>query len=243
MVPIDFLLDGAKKHRERFGRPLVTLSYAQSMDGCITTRRGRPLALSGSESLAVTHRLRAAHNAVLVGIGTVISDNPQLNVRLVDGEDPQPVVLDSRLRFPLNSCLLSDASLPPWIITTPRAGMEKQRMLETAGARVLHMPAEANGWVDLNSSLKALAALGINSLMVEGGARVITSFFSRGLVDRLVLTLAPIVLGGLRAVESPLFLVNNTVPDMAHLPRFYDMGYEKSGTDLVVWATLAWGAE
>ncbi|HEX9595492.1 MAG TPA: RibD family protein, partial [Anaerolineales bacterium] len=84
-------------------RPTVTLSYAQSLDGSIALHRGEPLTLSGPESMAMTHRLRAAHDAILVGIGTVISDDPQLNVRLVEGRNPQVVVLDSRLRLPLTA--------------------------------------------------------------------------------------------------------------------------------------------
>ncbi|MFH1382937.1 MAG: RibD family protein [Chloroflexota bacterium] len=243
MVPIDLLLAGAKRHRQSFGRPLVTLSYAQSLDGSIAACRGSRLPLSGSESLVLTHRLRAAHSAVLVGIGTVLADNPRLNVRLVDGKDPQPIILDSRLRFPLDAELIRSESLPPWIITTPQADEAKQHVLEAAGARVLRMPAEANGWVNLGALLKALAASGINSLMVEGGARVITSFLRRRLVDRLLLTIAPKILGGLHAVETPLFPTADNAPDPAHLPRFQNLGYEQSGADMVVWAALEWEAE
>ncbi|MFH1381653.1 MAG: RibD family protein [Chloroflexota bacterium] len=243
VIPIDLLLADAKRHRERFGRPLVTLSYAQSLDGSIAACRGSPLSLSGSESMILTHRLRAAHGAVLVGIGTVLADNPRLNVRLVDGSDPQPIILDSRLRFPLDSSLLSNESLSPWIITTPHALRERQYILEAVGARVLHMPSEANGWVDLNALLKALAASGISSLMVEGGARVITSFLHRRLVDRLVLTITPTIVGGLHAVEAPLFSGSDSMSNIAHSPRLQDLGYEQSGADIVIWATLAWEAE
>ena len=104
MIPIldqvSECLRSAPAHRRRTGRPFVTLSYAQSLDGSIADRPGRPLALSGPQAMALTHGLRAAHEAILVGIGTVLADNPRLNVRLVDGPDPQPMVVDSRLRFP-----------------------------------------------------------------------------------------------------------------------------------------------
>ncbi len=89
------VLVAAAEHRRRTGRPLVTLSYAQSLDGSIADRPGRPLSLSGSQSLTLTHGLRASHDAILVGIGTVLADNPRLNVRLVTGESPQPVIVDS----------------------------------------------------------------------------------------------------------------------------------------------------
>ena len=114
MVPFEQLVAGAQEHRCRLGRPLVTLSYAQSLDGCIAARAGERLALSGPESMQLTHQFRAAHNAILVGIGTVLADNPRLTVRLVQGQDPQPVVLDSHLRIPLEASLLHN-SRRPWI--------------------------------------------------------------------------------------------------------------------------------
>ncbi len=104
-------------HLNRPGRPLVTLSYAQDLDGSIAKRRGEPTSISGPESLEFTHRLRAAHDAILVGIGTVISDDPQLNVRFAKGNDPQIVVLDSQLRLPLQSKLLEN-SKKAWVHLT-----------------------------------------------------------------------------------------------------------------------------
>ena len=100
MEQIEVLLRGASDYHQSVGRPFVTLSYAQSLDGCIAAKRGQPLALSGPQSLTLTHQLRSAHDAIMVGIGTLLADNPRLTVRLVEGRDPQPVVLDSRLRFP-----------------------------------------------------------------------------------------------------------------------------------------------
>ena len=239
MVPIDVLLTKAREHRQSIGRPLVTLSYAQSLDGSIAARRGSPLALSGSESLVLTHKLRAAHDAILVGIGTVLADKPRLNTRLVEGKSPQPVVLDSHLRFPLDVDLLRNRQLPPWVVTTECAAREKQKILEAAGARVLRVPPDTNDQVDLNALLELLADFGINSLMVEGGARVITSFLSERLVDQIVLTLTPVLVGGLRAVEGLLLLDGEGVPNAAHFPRVRILGYKELGTDLVVWGTLA----
>ena len=93
-------------------RPSVTLTYAQSLDGSITTQRGKPTAISGKESLLLTHQLRATHDAILVGIGTILADNPRLNVRLAVGPHPQPVILDSQLRFPLDAKLLQNKCSP-----------------------------------------------------------------------------------------------------------------------------------
>lgn len=240
MISIDLFLADARGHRQRVGRPLVTLSYAQSLDGSIAVCRGNPLALSGPESLLVTHKLRAAHDAILVGIGTVLADKPHLNVRLVEGENPQPVVMDSHLRFPLDANLLRNRQLPPWIVTTESADRERQAVLEAAGARVLRMPSDFNSRVNLKALLERLATLGINSLMVEGGARVITSFLAGRLVDQLVLTITPVIVGGLHAVESLLLPDGVDVSNLAHFPKVRNLEYERLGADLMVWATLAW---
>src|SRR5512145_1236608 len=137
MVPIEAWMGEAEAHRRRVGRPLVTLSYAQSLDGCLTIQRGFPQALSGQASLALTHELRSAHDALLVGIGTVLADNPRLTVRLVEGKNPQPIVADSRLRLPLSANLLCQHPLSPWIATGEQADAGRQKVLEAAGARVL----------------------------------------------------------------------------------------------------------
>ena len=131
---IEPVLEVAAAHRQRTGRPFVTLSYAQSLDGCISARPGVALALSGRQSLKLTHKLRAEHDAILVGIGTVLSDNPRLNVRLVDGDNPRPIVVDSRLRLPLDCNLLTQESGRPWIATIEKPDKKRSIALEAAGA-------------------------------------------------------------------------------------------------------------
>jgi GTP cyclohydrolase II len=235
MEQVEARLTGAAGHRRRTNRPFVTLSYAQSLDGCIAVRPGQPLALSGPQSLTLTHQLRAAHDAILVGIGTVLADNPRLTVRLVAGKNPQPVVVDSWLRFPLDANLLQDHSLSPWIACGEQADKDRQRMLERAGARVLRLPTRANGQVHLAPLLEQLGELGLNSLMVEGGAGIITSFLSERLVDFLVLTVALTLVGGLHAVDD----LGGSDP--AHFPRLRHPGSEWLGEDLILWGDLAWG--
>jgi len=116
MVPIDDWLAGAQEHVRKHHRPLITLSYAQSLDGSISANRGSPTAISGPQAMRLTHELRAAHDAILVGIGTILADNPHLTVRLVAGKNPQPVVLDSNLRFPPGANLIQE-KIHPWIAT------------------------------------------------------------------------------------------------------------------------------
>src|SRR5205823_12555295 len=117
---------GAAEQHRHSSRPFVTLSYAQSVDGSIAARPGQPLALSGALSMTLTHQLRAAHDAILVGIGTVLADNPRLSVRLVEGKDPQPIVADSRLRLPLSANLLYQHPLSPWIASGDQADVGRQ---------------------------------------------------------------------------------------------------------------------
>ena len=210
------------------GEPFVTLTYAQSLDGSISAHRGSALALSSPHSLAMTHALRAAHDALVVGIETVLGDDPSLTVRLVEGDDPVPVVLDSHLRTPHSARLLRDRLVRPLIATTAGANAARQRALEEAGARVERFPADGEGRVDLAAVLAHLAGAGVRSVMVEGGARVITSFLSRRLVDRVVLTIAPLFVGGLNAVES-LMRLNDF-----GFPALRDVRSRMVGPDFVV---------
>ena len=208
-------------------RPWVTLSYAQSLDGALTHRRGAPMALSGPESLRLTHALRAAHEGILVGVDTVLADDPQLTVRLVEGPQPQPIVLDSRLRFPTRARLLAHPR-GVWIATTPQRDTGRDRALEVRGARLLVMDADEAGRVDLRALLAALHREGIASLMVEGGARVLTSFLQQGLADAVVVTVCPYYLGGPRTPEAPL-------PQPL---RLRETVCQVLGEDVVIWGRL-----
>jgi 3,4-dihydroxy 2-butanone 4-phosphate synthase/GTP cyclohydrolase II len=234
---VSHFLKDAEAKRLAIGRPLVTLTYAQSLDGSIAARPGRPLALSGPQSQAFTHSLRAAHDAILVGIGTVLADNPRLSVRLVPGANPQPVVLDSRLRFPLYAHLLRQNGQPPWIATSQQADPERREVLTKAGARILPLPTGPEGWIDLAALLTRLGDLGIKTLMVEGGAQIITSFLAARLVDQIVITIAPLLVGGLRVVD--LF----SLPHPFAYPRLCRLTSEHLGDDLVLRGDPEWLAD
>lgn len=214
-------------------RPYVTLSYAQSIDGSIACRPGKPLALSCKEALAFTHGLRSIHDGILVGIGTILSDNPLLTVRHVNGNSPQPIVVDGRLRFPLDARLLRNHSKMPWIATVEEQDAERERTLMKFGVKVLHVPCAPDGLIDLTNLLAQLREMNIESLIVEGGAQIITSFLKHHLVDQLVLTMAPVYIGGVQAVW-PLQL-NLTNP-----PRLENMDCEMCGSDLVLRADIVW---
>lgn len=236
MFPIEGYLAEADSLREKTGRPLVTLSYAQSLDGSLTDQRGRPLRLSGEASMQLTHRLRAAHDAVLVGIGTLLADDPRLTVRLVDGPQPQPVILDSRLRTPPQALVFQHPILP-LIATCHDASPVARLALEDAGARILTLPPDRNGQVNLEALLVELASIGINRLMVEGGAAVITSFLSARLADLLVLTLAPVYVGGLHAPETLVALDGHSDP---RWPRLTDHGVQTLEGDIIIWGRISY---
>jgi len=215
--------------------PVVTVTWAQSASGAIAAASGRPLLLSGPESMLLTHRLRAAHDAILVGIQTVIADDPLLSARLppepVPHPQPQPVVLDSRLRFPLSARLLAREDRIPWIFACSGAETvepgstgadEKALALEQKGARIFRVR-RGPGGLDLYPVLQALGAEGIRSLMVEGGARVLRAFITAGFADQVVLTTSPSAVTGLQGPGLPGLVRSVT---------------ERLGADSVTWGTL-----
>jgi len=217
----------------REGLPWVTLSYAQSLDGSIAAKPGKRFQLSNPHSQTLTHQLRSLHDAVLVGINTVLADDPRLTVRLVKGKNPRPVVLDGRLRLPLGSKLLRAPCVPPIIATTVKASSLREKRLQKVGAQVIRLRSRRNGLLDLRMLLTHLAQLGIRSLMVEGGARVITDFLTLQLVDQMVVTVSPLVLGGMNAVTQLVPLLHSRVRS-----RLTNVQYHLFAGDLVVYADV-----
>jgi len=219
---------------DRPERPFVTVSYAQSIDGSIATRRRRPLPISGPGTMRMTHGLRALHDGILVGIETVLADDPQLSVRLVDGPHPQPVVLDTRLRTPLEARLLQGLAGRPWLVGAAENPQDKVTAMTAAGADVLPCRREAHdNRLDLTQTMRILHQRGIRRLMVEGGARVITSFIRARLVDLFIITIAPKLVGGLQVLTAP---PNGSEAPMALTAIHYD----RLEDDLVLWARPDW---
>jgi 5-amino-6-(5-phosphoribosylamino)uracil reductase/diaminohydroxyphosphoribosylaminopyrimidine deaminase/5-amino-6-(5-phosphoribosylamino)uracil reductase len=177
-------------------RPAVTLSYAQTLDGRSATATGSSQWISGPESLRFTHALRAAHDAIMVGVGTLLADDPRLTVRLAPGRDPLRVIADSALRTPPSAAVLRDGAARGTILAhTASAPAGRRAALAQAGAALLELPEAPGGGVDLPALLAALAERGVGSLMVEGGARLVTAMLRGRLADRLAITVAPKILG------------------------------------------------
>lgn len=179
-------------------RPEVTLHFAQTLDGHID----RPAAperavISNAQGFTDAHRARASHDAVLVGIGTVLRDDPKLRVSRVAGKSPHRVVLDSRLRTPSTARILDRVADEQVLIIGCRAHCADARLraLEARGAVVILVDAEAEGGVKLTQALALLKAQGVQRLLVEGGAQIIASFLAAKVVDHVQVEVAPRFLG------------------------------------------------
>lgn len=179
--------------RPRPARPYVVVKYAQSLDGRIATSVGDSKWISGEPERRVSHALRAACDAVLVGAGTVRADDPLLTVRLVPGNSPRRVTLDSGLTLPA-SARIFDGSVPTIVLTGPAASRRRAAALARRGVEVRAVRLGPRG-LDLGQALAALRGLGVQSMLVEGGATVITSLLAERLADRVIVSIAPIILG------------------------------------------------
>lgn len=191
------------KHRET-GLPLVTVKFAQTLDGKMATVTGDSKWISNSSSLRFAHKLRSIHAAVLVGVDTIIRDDPALTVRLVEGNSPLRVVADSRLRIPLDSKVVGKRLAPSTVIaTTSLSDPRKTNRIVSAGAEVWRIRKDSSDRVDLRRLLVKLGKIDIGSVLVEGGSRLLTSFLKRKLADCLVVVTAPKMVGkGLEPVGS-----------------------------------------
>ncbi|KAF0118734.1 MAG: diaminohydroxyphosphoribosylaminopyrimidine deaminase [Rhodospirillaceae bacterium] len=207
-------------------RPLVTLKLATTLDGRIATRTGESRWITGAAARAQAHRLRGEHDAIMVGIGTVLVDDPNLTCRLPGLADHSPVrvVVDSRLRLSPRAKTCNGAA-PTWVLCTEGAAAHgpEAAALVTRGVEILPLPADHDGRPPLPALLAALAARGLTRLLVEGGGQLAAALLRHGLVDRLVWFQAPKIIGGDgvpavaalgldRLADGPLFRRTETVP-------------------------------
>ena len=180
-------------------RPFITLKYAMTLDGKIATASGDSKWITGEAARTMAHRLRKQHDAVLVGIGTVLADDPELTTRMVAGKNPVRVVLDSRLRISLMATVLNSAA-ETIIFTSEEADEVKSEALGALpNVEVVRLPA-TKGRLPVAQVVAALAERGITSLLVEGGSAVLGAFYDAGLADRVYAFIAPKLIGGANAL-------------------------------------------
>jgi diaminohydroxyphosphoribosylaminopyrimidine deaminase/5-amino-6-(5-phosphoribosylamino)uracil reductase len=210
----------------------LALKLAVSLDGRIATRTGASKWITCQESRARVHTLRHEHDAVLVGINTVMTDDPRLTVRDVPGRNPIRVVLDSTLRLPMNSQLVSSAAeVPTCVVTTADASRAVAENLESAGLSVIRVPATAEGRCDMRIALQELAAREVVTVLCEGGAELGGSLLASGLADELHVFVAPVLLGP-RGRAAAVDWAGPETP--AEAPRIESPQWELCGTDAYV---------
>jgi diaminohydroxyphosphoribosylaminopyrimidine deaminase/5-amino-6-(5-phosphoribosylamino)uracil reductase len=226
-----------RKHA-RTGRPWVLFKSAMTLDGKVATHSGDSKWISGEESRRLAHRLRASVDAVAVGVGTALADDPLLTAR-VEGVHRQPrrVVFDSTARLPLDSNLVTAASEVPLVVVISRAaGRSASDALERAGAEVItatgeHEPARVRSALDLLGNLDPP----VTSVLLEGGPHLAGAFLDAGEIDEVRLFLAPLLLGG-RSGRDPL--EGEGVEHIADALRALTLDYEPMGEDVMVSARL-----
>jgi len=214
------------------GLPFVTLKMAMSLDGKVATKTGDSKWISGKKSRKLVHEMRSNSDAVMVGVGTVLSDNPRLTSRIRDGKDPLRIVIDTLLKSPVDSNIFNDSNC--LVVTSSLADDAKRKMFEKNGIDVLVIGASGGG-IHLMDVMRVLGKRGIQSILIEGGPNIAGSAIDEGIVDELVLFIAPKLIGG-ESAPGPIHglgsaLVSDAVP-------INILGVERVGEDIMISASL-----
>ncbi len=227
----------AKKLNEAFikhittGMPFVTLKIAQTLDGKIATATGESQWITSKEARQESHRLRNSHDAVLVGINTVLNDDPSLTARIPGGRDPIRIIVDSKLRTPTSAKIITQKSVAKtYIAALPTASRDKLVGLLDAGAEIV-LAREKSGKVDLKHLMKMLGSYGVTSVLIEGGAEVNASALKTGIVDKVVMFIAPLLMTG---VDSLCAVGGRSPVKLKHAIKLNQVSLRKTGQDLML---------
>ena len=216
--------------------PFVVLKSAMSLDGKIAAFTGHSQWITGPESRQHVQKLRDCYDAILVGIGTVLADNPSLTTRLpYKGKNPIRIIIDSRARTPLDAHVVTDGLAPTIIVVTHEAPQDRINALRTYGAEILVANAKPGGGVDLRQLFKALTGQNIASILIEGGASINASVLAENLVDRIYWFIAPKIIGGQGALGP---VGGQGVADVNQAYLFEDMNIEPMGQDILISAYM-----
>ncbi|PEJ60566.1 riboflavin biosynthesis protein RibD [Bacillus sp. AFS002410] len=206
--------------------PFVVMKSASTLDGKIATHSSDSKWITSAEARNDVHQLRNEIGAILVGVNTVLKDNPELTTRIPNGRNPVRVILDSTLKMPLDSKVVIDQQAETWIFTSQKHSEQKKIELENLGVKVF-VTNDVNR-VDLQEMLRTLGELSISSLLVEGGGEVNASFMNEKLVDKVIVYLAPKLIGGKNA---PTFLEGPGIDMMGQAIELNDLQITKIGPD------------
>lgn len=181
---------------QRVGRPFIHLKIAQSLDGRIATAAGKSKWITNENALNIVHQMRSEYDAILVGINTILQDNPSLNVRRVTGKNPYRIVLDDHLTIPLNANICKLKNPDKTIIFTSKPDQDKKfQQLNKIGIQVVSISSNKKKYLDLNSIMAYLTEIRISSILVEGGGEIFTSFIKNRLFDKVSFFIAPMMIG------------------------------------------------
>ncbi|MEW6398780.1 MAG: bifunctional diaminohydroxyphosphoribosylaminopyrimidine deaminase/5-amino-6-(5-phosphoribosylamino)uracil reductase RibD [Bacillota bacterium] len=221
------------------GIPFVTYKAALSLDGKVATAEGDSRWISGEESRRLVHRLRDRYDAVMVGIGTVLADDPLLTCRIEGGRDPVRVVVDSRGRLPVTARLLRSGSPARTLVATTAtmSGDTRAALEAIPGVEVIELPSRG-GRVDPGALVRALGEREITSVLLEGGPTLAASFLAGGWVDKIMFFLAPLLVGG---AWAPSPLGGEGVARLREARRLRDVVVERVGGDVLVTAYVVDG--
>lgn len=213
----------------KFKRPFVALKSALTLDGKTATRTGSSKWITGEDSRDYAHKLRHKYDAILVGIGTVLADDPLLTTRISELKNPMRVVIDSSLKIPLNARVLDKETGSAMIFTSSSGEYSKVRRIEEKGIEIIHCPGE-NGKVDIISVLNVLYGKGVTSILVEGGSEINGTFFDQHLIDKIYLFAAPKLVGS----HSASGMIGGLgIEEMKEAVRVEDLTVEKIGEDFL----------
>jgi diaminohydroxyphosphoribosylaminopyrimidine deaminase / 5-amino-6-(5-phosphoribosylamino)uracil reductase len=222
-------------------KPFVVLKSAMSLDGKIATYTGQSQWITGTQARQYGHRLRDTYDAILVGIGTILADNPLLTTRLATGEgrNPMRIILDSTGRTPLSSNVLVDKSATTIVVVTEAASQERVEAIEATGAKVLVLPA-ANNRVDFSTLVTLLGQRNITSILIEGGAAIHGAALQAQIVDKVHFFIAPKIIGG---HEAPGPVGGQGIAILTDAVKLTGMCSEKIGEDIHIQAYVKKGNE
>lgn len=231
-VIVGVLEETSKKMNEVFNKfivkntPFVTLKAGITLDGKIATHSSNSKWITSEEARHDVHQLRNEHMAILVGVNTVIADNPELTTRIANGRNPVRIILDSTLKIPLDRKVITDKLADTWIFTSENFDIEKKSLLESMSISVF--PTSGSKQVNPKEVMRILGEKGISSLLIEGGGTINAAFLENKLIDKAIIYIAPKLIGG---QQAPTFLEGSGIDKMADAVDLLDADIIKIGKD------------